>query len=99
MIQIPETYFTVQEQTTLFLYACLLGLLVGLFFDTFRILRVILPHHMVAIMLEDILFCFGCAVLLATFTVTACRGEFRLFYPMGMLLAVSCGGFCSAILF
>ena len=86
MIQIPETYFTVQEQTTLFLYACLLGLPVGLFFDTFRILRVIFPHHMVAIMLEDILFCFGCAVLLASFTVTACRGEFRLFYPMGMLL-------------
>lgn len=86
MIQIPETYFTVQEQTTLFLYACLLGLPIGLFYDIFRILRVLLPHHLLAAMLEDILFCFGCAVVLASFTVTACRGEFRLFYAIGMLL-------------
>ena len=86
MIQIPETYFTIQEQTTLFLYACLLGLPIGLFYDIFRILRVLFPHHLVAVTLEDILFCFGCAVVLAAFTVTACRGEFRLFYPVGMLL-------------
>ncbi|MDO4155604.1 MAG: spore cortex biosynthesis protein YabQ [Oscillospiraceae bacterium] len=86
MIQIPETYFTVQEQTTLFLYACLLGLPIGLFFDIFRILRVLFPHHLVVTILEDILFCFGYAVVLAAFTVTACRGEFRLFYAVGMLL-------------
>lgn len=86
MIQIPETYFTIQEQTTLFLYACLLGLPIGLFYDIFRVLRVLFPHHLIAITLEDILFCFSCAVVLAAFTVTACRGEFRLFYPVGMLL-------------
>lgn len=30
MFEIPDTYFTVQEQTTLFLFACLLGLPMGL---------------------------------------------------------------------
>ncbi len=33
MFEIPDTYFTVQEQTTLFLFACLLGLPMGLLFD------------------------------------------------------------------
>ena len=29
MFEIPDTYFTVQEQTTLFLIPCLLGLPMG----------------------------------------------------------------------
>ena len=86
MFEIPDTYFTVQEQTTLFLFACLLGLPMGLLFDLFRMLRVLFRHAMVVVAIEDILFCCTCAVTLAAFTSVACRGEFRLFYPVGMLL-------------
>ena len=46
MFEIPDTYFTVQEQTTLFLFACLLGLPMGLLFDLFRMLRVLFRHAM-----------------------------------------------------
>ena len=86
MFEIPDTYFTVQEQTTLVLSACLLGLPMGLLFDLFRMLRVLFRHAMVVVAIEDILFCCTCAVTLAAFTSVACRGEFRLFYPVGMLL-------------
>lgn len=86
MFEIPDTYFTVQEQTTLFLFACLLGLPMGLLFDLFRMLRVLFRHAIVVVAIEDILFCCTCAVTLAAFTSVACRGEFRLFYPVGMLL-------------
>lgn len=75
MFEIPDTYFTVQEQTTLFLFACLLGLPMGLLFDLFRMLRVLFRHAMVVVAIEDILFCCTCAVTLAAFTSVACRGE------------------------
>ena len=84
MFEIPDTYFTVQEQTTLFLFACLLGLPMGLLFDLFRMLRVLFRHAIVVVAIEDILFCCTYAVTLAAFTSVACRGEFRLFYPVGI---------------
>ena len=55
MFEIPDTYFTVQEQTTLFLSACLLGLPMGLLFDLFRMLRVLFRHALVVVAIEDIL--------------------------------------------
>ena len=59
MFEIPDTYFTVQEQTTLFLFACLLGLPMGLLFDLFRMLRVLFRHAIVVVAIEDILFWCG----------------------------------------
>lgn len=83
---IPETYFTVQEQTRLFLYACLLGIPIGLLYDICRACRALFHHNMLIVALEDILFLFLCAVLFASFTNLFCRGEFRLFYPIGAFL-------------
>ena len=39
-----ETFFTVQEQTRLFVLACLAGIPLGMLYDGLRILRAVFPH-------------------------------------------------------
>jgi hypothetical protein len=88
MMQIPETYFTIREQTTLFFCACLLGIPAGLLYDGFRFLRLLWRFPAWCVALQDFCFCFCCAVMLAAFTAGACRGEFRIFYLFGLLLGL-----------
>lgn len=81
-----ETFFTVSEQTTLFLYSILLGAALGVIFDVFRILRAFFRHGSVLIMLEDAFFVFLWGASLVVFSLALARGEVRLFYLIGSLL-------------
>ena len=51
-----ETFFTVQEQTRLFVLACLAGIPLGMLYDGLRILRAVFPHGKISVAAEDILF-------------------------------------------
>lgn len=81
-----ETFFTPSEQTMFFLYSVLMGACLGIFFDCFRVVRIILPHTTFFVVLEDILFIFIWAVALLVFSMEMCRGEVRFYYVIGNIL-------------
>lgn len=82
-MNVPETFFSVGEELTLFGISCLLGLLIGVCYDFFRAARLIFPHNFFLIMLEDVAFLAGYAVFLSAFSSAAARGELRFYYVIG----------------
>lgn len=85
---VPETFLSPEEQLLLFGGACLLGIPCGLVFDSFRLLRRLIPHHPAAVALEDVLAPVICGILLIGYTSSFAKGDFRLYYVIGCL-----GGF------
>lgn len=81
-----ESFFTSGQQLNLFLLSCLFGLPIGIFYDIFRVIRLIFKHGKIAVIAEDILFFIFYGIFLMCFTVTAARSEFRFFYVFGNLL-------------
>ncbi len=81
-----ETFFTVNEQTQLFLLSCLLGIPIGVFFDVFRALRSVIPHNTALVLIEDIVFMLVYAVFMTAFTIVCARGDYRFFYTIGNIL-------------
>lgn len=81
-----ETFFTPSEQALFFLYSVLLGGGIGVVYDLFRTLRILVPHTSFFVVLEDILFLFVWAVILIVFSVEVCRGEVRIYYLIGNVL-------------
>lgn len=65
------------------LYALPLGLICGLLFDIMRILRALLPHHYIAVFLEDTLFSFLCCFMLQCYAWSFCGGALRWQYAAG----------------
>lgn len=80
---IPDTFFAVNEELSLFLLSCLCGVFIGAVYDIFRTLRVIFPHNNTLVLIEDIVFLCGYAVFLTAFASVAARGHLRLYYIIG----------------
>ena len=74
-MNVPETFFTVHEELILFGLSCLFGAALGVCYDVFRALRLIVPHNFVLVMAEDIVFFIGYCIFLSAFTAAAARGE------------------------
>ncbi|MBP1564300.1 MAG: spore cortex biosynthesis protein YabQ [Oscillospiraceae bacterium] len=81
-----ETFFSINEQLKLFLLSCLLGIPVGIIYDIFRIIRIILPHNHVLTAIEDVLFFIIYSVILMCFTISAARADFRVYYIVGNII-------------
>ncbi len=81
-----ESFFTSGQQMNLFIMSCLFGVPIGIVFDIFRTLRIIIPHGKIAVLIEDILFFLLYGIFIMCFTVTAARSEFRFYYCLGNLL-------------
>lgn len=84
-----ESFFTVSEQMQLFLMSCLFGIPIGIFYDIFRVIRIILPHNSVTTAIEDVLFFVVYSVFIMSFTFSAARSEFRVYYIIGNLIGFS----------
>ena len=82
-MSVPETFFTVNEELSLFLLSCLFGVLIGVCYDVFRTLRLIFPHNSVLVLIEDIVFLIGYTIFLSAFSSSAARGELRFYYVIG----------------
>lgn len=80
---IPDTYWTTQEELTLFGGAILLGIPAGLFFDLFRLLRRLLPHRTAAVAAEDVLWLLGVGTLLLCYASGFAKGVFRGYFAVG----------------
>lgn len=81
-----ESFFTSGQQLQLFLLSCAFGIPIGIVFDIFRVLRMIIHHNKIAATLEDILFFCLYGVFLMCFTVSMARSEFRFYYCFGNLI-------------
>lgn len=75
-----------QEETLIFLGACLLGAAIAACYDTLRLIRVMLPHPRFLINLEDFLFFVAAAVVTFAFFLSYSDGGFRIFILAGELL-------------
>ncbi|MBE6853383.1 MAG: hypothetical protein E7505_07885 [Ruminococcus sp.] len=81
-----ESFFTVGEQMQLFLISCLFGIPIGIFYDIFRVIRIILPHSSLLTAAEDVLFFVLYSVFIMSFTFSAARSEFRMYYIFGNII-------------
>jgi spore cortex biosynthesis protein YabQ len=88
MFSLPEleTFFSVNEQTRLFLISCLFGIPLGILFDIFRVIRTLFPHNTILVAVEDILYMMIYAVFMTAFTIVCARGDYRFFYTVGNIL-------------
>lgn len=77
----------ITEQGFVFLFACLIGIVLGVFYDVFRIARIAFNPKFIIIFIEDILFCLGTAVTVVLFVYYANSGIIRWFALFGCALA------------
>ena len=84
---IPDTFWTIQEELSLFGGACLLGIPAGILFDLNRLFRRIFPHHhRLTVAIEDTLWMLSVATLLLCYASGFAKGVFRVYYAVGCLL-------------
>lgn len=77
---------SVAHQTWAFLWSIAFGMGLGLLFDGFRILRLILPSPRWLVGLEDLLYCLMAAFLCGGFLLRVNQGELRSFVLVGEIL-------------
>ena len=85
-MNVPETFFTVSEELVLFGLSCLAGAVIGIFYDIFRVIRIVFPHNDILILIEDIIFLVGYAVFFMAFSSVSVRGELRGYYILGNII-------------
>lgn len=77
---------TLAEQTQIFLYSCLLGAALSVFFDCFRILRIAVRSGTVLIAAEDILYFLASALVTYRFLLEFTMGQLRFYVILGIVL-------------
>lgn len=78
----------VAHQTVLFLQACLLGFLLGLFYEIFRILRLMIKTGAVAVFVQDILYWSVSALISFLFILAVNSGQLRIFLLLGIVIGM-----------
>ena len=85
-MNVPETFFSVSEELVLFGISCLAGAVIGIFYDVFRVIRIIFPHNNILVMIEDIIFLLCYSLFVMSFSSAAVRGEMRGYYILGNII-------------
>lgn len=82
-----ETFFSVPQQTSQFLLSVVLGAAYGVFYDCFRVLRIIFPsaRKKAAVCIGDIIFILCCGAAMFIYSEAFCRSGVRLFFIIGAL--------------
>ena len=83
---IPDTFWTTQEELTLFGGSCLLGIPAGILFDIFRLFRRWIRHPVLAVAAEDTLWLTGVSLILLFYASACAKGVFRAYYAAGCLI-------------
>lgn len=83
-----ETFFTISEQTKLFLWACVLGGAMGIIFDFFRVARILVKHRKIAVFVEDFIFTILFFLAFFIYSTERARGQLRFFVFMGAVLGL-----------
>lgn len=84
---IPDTFWTTQEELLLFGGSCLLGLPAGVLFDGWRLLRrLVPPRNAVILAVQDLLWLLEICVLLLCYASVFDKGVFRGYFAIGCLI-------------
>ena len=78
----------IYEEVTLFLVCLLLGTVLGIFYDGFRVLRLFVPHKNWVVDVEDLLFWVGTAWLVFRTLFYYNQGVLRAYAFVGILVGV-----------
>lgn len=83
-----ETFFSVSQQTSLFLLSVVLGAALGILYDCFRVLRIVFPPAAKsgAVALQDIVFWLVYGFCIFCYSTIIGRGQIRFFVFFGSLL-------------
>ena len=84
-----HTQLTVHTELLRFCYSLVPGLICGILLECFRTLRALLPHHPLAVFLEDTVFSFLCCFILQCYVWSFCEGALRWQYVFGMLTGLT----------
>ncbi|MCQ2468287.1 MAG: spore cortex biosynthesis protein YabQ [Ruminococcus sp.] len=86
---VPEIFFTVSEETRLFLLSCAFGAAFGIFYDIFRTARLLIHHSSFLTAAEDIIFLAVYCIFLSAFASAAALGQVRGCFIIGNILGFS----------
>lgn len=80
-----ETFFTVPQQLLLFLLSVIIGMGLGIVYDIFRGLRVLIPlfRKKAATAVSDIVYMLVFGITVFLFSAVFGRGQVRFFYAAG----------------
>ncbi len=83
-----NTFFSVSQQTASFLLSVLLGAVLGVVYDCFRVARILLPPlaKPKPTFFEDVLFWLIYGFCVFCFAAAAARGQVRVFMLLGSIL-------------
>ena len=82
-MNVPETFFSINEEIFLFGLSCIFGVVIGICYDIFRTARILFPHNTILVVIEDVLFMTGYTIFLSSFASACARGELRFYYIVG----------------
>ncbi|WP_262394792.1 spore cortex biosynthesis protein YabQ [Youxingia wuxianensis] len=77
---------TIAGQTWMFLMAIALGAALGACYDVFRVIRIAVVHPPVIVMVQDIIYCFVCAVATFLYMISVDCGQIRMFVLIGEII-------------
>lgn len=66
-----------------FVYSLIVGAAIGVYYDVFRIIRIVLPKSVVLIFFEDLIFCLSAGVIMSVFIFNAGFGIVRGYAVIG----------------
>ena len=79
-----EIYLT--EQAAIFFNALLLGAILGLIYDFFRITRLAFIMPSILVLIEDLLFFLLSSIILFNYLLESSHGQIRYFILIGVVL-------------
>ena len=80
---------SIGSQTMQFLYACLLGVGFGIFYDVFRILRCAFPTGRVIAFAQDVVYFSVCALATFLFLMNFNAGQIRFYIILGEVIGAA----------
>ena len=83
MTAFPYIEVSLTQQCMFFLWSVVLGIVTGILYDVFRIIRIAFRHNAVMVFFEDILFCMMTSCMLILMIFCANYGIVRWFSVMG----------------
>lgn len=75
----------IEKELAVFVSACLTGNLICLTYFSIRVFRRIVPHGIVWISIEDLVFWIGCGLYLFGEMYRTCQGNIRWYFVLGVL--------------
>ncbi|MBE6688459.1 MAG: hypothetical protein E7588_04160 [Ruminococcaceae bacterium] len=83
MTGFQDIEISITQQCMFFLCSAVLGTVIGMIYDVFRIIRIAFRHNFIVVFFEDLLFCFITCVLLILMIFCANYGVVRWFSVFG----------------